>query len=352
MSTDEKYNMKGLLSDLLAKAEKREGLDVVRLRDEIKRGIESEDEIIRKFLGLVESFKDIIPEEKQRYNAAIRALSATSGLSRQNVLESINNQLEELKKLEKRVLSALPGFRDELKVMESRSQEIKSEIAKLREKIVQFEKEEQKILGGMASREREMKIVEGAVSKLFADIGVEISGIRKKIEEFTAEKVSPQPKAPPESIESHKHEEEKGGAEEEGKIEETSATQETEFLRKCPMCGGQINFLIKEAKWMCYTCGHEESAKDETEGTSIVASASEPAPSVMPAAVTEPAFAPEDELIPIASAPAAAPLVSSPSVKKPVSRKKACPACRKQMDWHEKEKSWMCPSCGYRRTVF
>jgi len=353
MGTNEKYDMKGLLSDLLSKAKKRDGLDLVRLRDEIKKGIESKGEIIRKFRELVESFKDIIPEEKQRYNAAIRALSATSGLSRQNVLESVNNQLKELKIIEKGVLSALPGFRDELKVMEARSQEIKSEMAKLREKIMQFEKEELEILDGMAAREREMKIVGEAVGKLFTDIGVEISEISKKIEEFTAEKVSPQQIAPPDIIEIRRHEEEKGGTEEEGETEETSAPQETEFLRKCPMCGGQIHFIIKEAKWMCYTCGHEESAKDETGDANVFAAVSdpvptaEPAPSAEPVAVTEQAVAPEDKLTPVA-----APLTSLPSVKKPVQRKKACPSCRKQMEWHEKEKSWLCPFCSYRRMVF
>jgi ribosomal protein L37AE/L43A len=358
VSNDEKYDMKGLLSDLLEKAKKREGLEVVRLRDEIKKRIESEDEIIRKFLGLLASFKDIIPKEKQRYNAAIRALSATSGVSRQNVLESANNQLENLKQLEKRVLSSLPGLRDELKAMESRSREIKDEIAQLREKILQFEKEEQEIVGSMAARESELNIVEGAVSNLFADIGAEISRIREKIEEFTAEKVSPQPIAAPDSIERHKPEGEKGGIEEEGKIEEPPATQETEWAKKCPMCGGKMNFHTKEAMWMCYSCGHDESTKGEDGGASVVATASEPAPttepapSAMPATVTEPAVAPEDKLFPVASAPDAAPAASSPSVKKPVPRKKTCPACSKQMDWHEKEKSWQCPFCDYQRRVF
>ncbi len=275
MST-EKYDMKGLLSDLLARAKEREGLDLVLLRDEIRKKIEAGDKTLEKFLELVESFREVLPKEKQRYNVAIRALYTTSRISRQGILESTDNQLEELRKREEEALSALTGFRDELNDMDSRLRETKSELAKLREKIADLEKEEQEILGVMAARERERKVVEEAVRKVFTDIAAEISGIKKKIEEFTGEKVSPQPIAPPDFIESDKHEKEEGGAEEAGKIGETPAgaeeeviieatygTQETEWLKKCPMCGGQINFLVNEAKWMCYSCGHEEVARDE-----------------------------------------------------------------------------------------
>ncbi|HEX9137931.1 MAG TPA: hypothetical protein VF905_13445, partial [Nitrospirota bacterium] len=51
---------------------------IQRLRDEIKKIIGSEDTIFGKFRGLVESFRDIIPEERQRYNVAIKALSTTA----------------------------------------------------------------------------------------------------------------------------------------------------------------------------------------------------------------------------------------------------------------------------------
>ena len=253
------------LSDILAKAKEKEGLDIVRLRDEIRKEIEAGDKTLVKFLELVESFQDVLPKEKQRYNVAIRALSTTSGLSRQNVLESTDNQLEELKRLQKGVLTGLPDFRDELTAMESRSQEIKSEIAKLHETIAQLEKEEQELLGSKATRETEMKTIEEAVSKLFTDIGAEISGIRKKIEEYTAEKAPPQRTAPPVFVETLNHgeeqgdtEEEKGVTGEEGKIEEPIATQDKEWLKKCPMCGGQMNFHLQEKMWMCYSCGHDE----------------------------------------------------------------------------------------------
>jgi predicted RNA-binding Zn-ribbon protein involved in translation (DUF1610 family) len=374
MGSDEKHDMKEFLPELFAKAKAGDRLDVGRLRDEIKKEIES-DETMRKFLGLLETFRDIIPRERQRYNAAVRALSATAGLSLQNVLESSDNQLEKLRLLEKEALSALPGFRDDIAVMESRSQEIKREVATLHEKIAELEKEEQEVLGKMAAREKEAKIVEGAVSRIFMDVGTEITGLRKKIEEFTAEKAPVRPKAVEDSLETHEetHEEwekegieedvgmeeeqeEEEGAEEEEEgvekkfdIEEIPAAQETEFLKKCPMCGGQIHFLIKEAKWMCYTCGHEETTKEEDEAARAASAASEPSPATVQASVDKPEKAPEEKQTPPGSSPSKA---SPPPLKKQVTRKKACPACRKQMEWLDKEKSWLCPSCGYRRMVF
>jgi predicted RNA-binding Zn-ribbon protein involved in translation (DUF1610 family) len=370
MGGDEKHDMKEFLPELFAKAKAGDRLDVGRLRDEIKKEIES-DETMRKFIGLLETFRDIIPRERQRYNAAVRALSATAGLSLQNVLESSGNQLEKLRLLEKEALSALPGFRDDIAVMESRSQEIKSEVAKLHEKIAALEKEEQEVLGKMAAREREAKIVEGEISRIFTDVGTEITGLRKKIEEFTAEKAPVRPKAAEDSFETHEEthedwekegieedvsteeqEEEEGAEEEEEEgvgekfnIEEIPVTQETEFSKKCPMCGGQIHFLIKEAKWMCYTCGHEESTQDEDEAARAASAASKPVPTAGPAATEAPAA--EEKPPPVSAASA-----SSPPAKKAVTRKKACPACRKQMEWLDKEKSWLCPSCGYRRMVF
>ena len=339
MGSEEKYKGKGFLNDLLAKAKESGGFDVVRLRDEIRKEIETEDKIFGKFLGLVESFQDIISEEKQRYNAAIKALSKTSGVSRQNVLEAADNQLEELKMFEKGVMSALPDFRKDLKAMESKSKEIKSEIAKLREKIGQLQKEEQKILDGMSIRERDMKAVEESVGKIFTEIGSEITGIRKKIEEFAAEKAPPQPIAPP-VVESHKLEEEKEGIEEGSKIEWTSEPEETEGVRRCAMCGGQMDFNIQYGMWMCYACGHEEPATDDTEGASELTAAAELA------AVAE------QKPTPVASEPSAVPLAASPSVKRPLSRKKPCPSCRKQMDWNEEEKTWRCSFCNYERRVF
>ncbi len=176
MGTEEKNRseiLSRILADLFVKSKEGEGLSskIHHLRDEIKKVIASEDTIFGKFRGLVESFREIIPEEKQRYHAAIQALSTTSKLSQQEIVKAVNDQLEELKILEKGLMPALPGWRDEFKVMEAKSREMQDEISKLREKIGQLESEEKGILNGMAAREKEMELVEKAVGRTLRGYG-------------------------------------------------------------------------------------------------------------------------------------------------------------------------------------
>ncbi|TAK02088.1 MAG: hypothetical protein EPO39_13725, partial [Candidatus Manganitrophaceae bacterium] len=240
-----------------------------RLRNGIKKVIESENTIFVKFRELVESFEEIIPEEKQRYHAAIKALSTTSKLSRQEIVKAVNNQLEDLKTLEKGLMPALPGWRDEFKVMKARSLEIRDEISKLREKLGRLESEEKGILNEMVAREKEMELVEKAVGELFTEIGEEITYIKKRVEEFTSEGAASQPIPPRASI--HKSDipgEEKGGGEHKIEIRESSAPQETEWEKKCPMCGGRMSFHVKDEMWLCYACAYEELNKNEVQGNS------------------------------------------------------------------------------------
>ncbi len=346
MDSAEKY---GEIFNLLAKAKGEDGLDTIRLHDEIKKEIEAGKRTFGMFLEVVESLQDIIPKEKQRYNAAARALSKTTGESRQDLLESTDRQLEELKNVEEAVSSALYCLSDELKEMDSRLQKTKDELAKLREKVAELEKEEQEILDDIAAREGENKVVERTVRKVFRDIGAEIAGVRKKIEEFTCENVSPQPVTPPGPIES-------GKVEEEGiETEEHPAPQETKWTKKCPFCGGQMNFHTSESIWKCYTCGNEESEKD---AAGVNASAAV----LKPAAIAEPVTVPEsqvaeavatpEQMLTAVAEPPAAPSKSSSSVNRSSPRKKTCPVCHKQMTLYEDENTWKCPFCNYQRREF
>jgi ribosomal protein L37AE/L43A len=343
-----------IVADLFVKSKGGEELSskINRLRDEINKVIESEDTIFGKFRGLVESFREIIPEEKQRYNAAIKALSTTSKLSRQEIVKAVNNQLEELNILEKGLTA--PHGRNELKAMEAKSQEMRGEISKLREKLVLLESEEKGILNNMAAREKEMELVEKAVGELFTDIRTEITYIKKKVEESTAESAASQPIPHRDFTKSDISSEEKRGGEQKSEIRESSAPQETEWQKKCPMCGGQMNFHIMEKMWMCYSCAYEESKKSEAQGKSEEKSEHTEAPKPTP--VSEPISDP--------SPPFAVPLadmssndhqkskkISSPSNNQPSSKKKACPVCHKKMDWHPMEKAWRCPSCEYERRI-
>jgi ribosomal protein L37AE/L43A/predicted nucleic acid-binding Zn-ribbon protein len=317
-----------IAADLFLKSKGDEELSskIDRLRDGIKKVSESENTVFGKFRELVESFEGIIPDEKQRYNAAIKALSTTSKLSRQEIVKAVNNQFEEFKTLEKGLMPALPGWRDEFKVMKAKSLEIRDEISKLREKIGRLEGEEKGILNDMVAREKEMELVEKAVGELFTDIGAEITYIKKKVEEFTSESAAAPPIPPRASMnKSDIPVEEKGGSEQKIETRESSAPQDTEWEKKCPMCGGRMSFLTKDEMWQCYTCAYEESKE------------------ALPLAV------------PLSSQPSneiqKSKKGASPSDNPPSGKKKACPACREKMDWYQTENAWRCPFCGYARSL-
>ncbi len=252
-----------IAADLFVQSKSGEELSskIHRLRDELKKVIESGDTIFGKFLGLVESFREIIPDEKQRYHAAIKALSTTSKVSMQDIVTAVHNQLEELKILEKVLFSAPSGWRDELKVMEARSRELREEISKLREKIGQLEIEEKEILNSMGTREKDLEFVSKAVGELFKEITTEITYINKKVAEVSSQSTVSQPILPRDSVKIEIPVQEKGSSEQKSEILEPSAPKDMELQKRCPMCGGRMDLSIGERKWRCYSCGYEEVKK-------------------------------------------------------------------------------------------
>jgi len=335
-----------MAADIFAKSKGGEELSskIHRLRDEIKKMTVSGDTIFGKFRELVESFREIIPEEKQRYTAAIKALSTTSKLSRQEIVKAVNNQLEELKILEKGLLLTGPGWRDELKAMEAKSQEMRDEISSLREKIGTLESEEKGLLNGITARKKEMELVEKAVGELFTDIGAEITSIKNKVEEFTAERAASRPVLPKEFVKRDIPREEKGGDKQKIEISEPSEPQDTEFQKKCLMCGGRMHLHSKEGMWLCYSCAYEELLDDEAQGKSDEKGEHTNAPKPTPASAVP--------LIPLTSNEyRESKKWSSPSTGQQSSKKKTCPACGKKMHWYPMEKAWRCSSCEYERRI-
>jgi DNA-directed RNA polymerase subunit M/transcription elongation factor TFIIS len=258
--------------------------------------------------------------------------------------------------------------------MEAKSQEMRDEISKLREKIGRLESEEKGILYGMAAREKEVELVEKAVGELFTEIGAEITDIKKRIEDFTAESAVSQPIQPSDSLKSYigseeegdgeqkseisessaPQDEEEGDGEQKSEIRESAAPQDTEFQKKCPMCGGRMNFYSTDEMWVCYSCAYEELKKDEVHSKSKEKSEHTSTPKPTPA--SEPILDPSSPIgVPLAPLfPDEYPKSkkgSSPSNNQPSSKKKTCPVCRKKMNWYQMEKTWRCPFCDYERSI-
>ena len=111
------------------------------------------------------------------------------------------------------------------------------------------------------------------------------------------------------------------GGEQKSEIQESAAPQETEFQKKCPMCGGRMDFQIDGEMWLCYTCAHEEAGQGKVQGKS--------------AEKSEQRHAPEP----------------TPALSRPPTKTKPCPACGKKMSFHESDKAWRCPHCEYERRI-
>jgi ribosomal protein L37AE/L43A len=393
-----------LVVDLFVRAKGGEELShkIRRLRDEIKKVIESEDTIFGKFRGLVESFREIIPEEKQRYSAAIKALSTTAKISRQEIVKAVGNQLEELKILKKGLLGTSPGWRDGFKAMEAKSREMKDEISKLQEKIARLQSEEKQILSDMATREKEMEVVEKAVEELFTDIAAEVALISKKVEESAAASAVSQPAPIEDSLVDDILSDKKGG----GQKNESSQSyerQNSELQKSCPMCGGIMNFYMKEKMWRCYSCAYEELKEEKinpqkSETRETVVPQDTKAQRICPMCgghmdfnfegqvwicyscaheesspsgyiwntredESEPEAAPAGEStfdpFPDLATPSTSPSSSkhqeanreSSSKKQPFFKKKPCPVCHKKMNWNQTDGAWRCPYCQYERKI-
>jgi chromosome segregation ATPase len=236
---------------------------IQRLGEEIRKIIQG-DTIFGKFRGLLESFREIIPDEQQRYLAALKALSTTSKLNPQEIKKALASQLEELKILEKGLVPTQHAWHDSLKGIEARSQQVKGEAAQLRAQLAQLESEEKALQAHLSVQEKDLALAEKTVRELFATILAEISSFNKKVAEFTADAPAAQPLPPParpspskELLKNDAPGKDTGGVQAVGK-DAPPPPQDAKYQRKCPMCGGAFNLLELENIWQCYTCAYQE----------------------------------------------------------------------------------------------
>ena len=366
-------NFSQIFTELYARPVEGEDL-YFRIRnvgEEIRKMVQSGETMSGRFQGLLESFRGIIPDEQQRYQAALKALSTTSKLGRQEVINAMNSQFEELKVLERGLMPSHAGWDGELQAMETRSQMLKGEMANLRARIAQLESEEQLIQAGIAVRGKYLALVEKTVKELFANIGAEIAALNKKVEELPAEASAAQPgsstapQTPPAQQPNPRAEEtipqkvpvksdvpgkQKEGGEQKVEIKAEPVPVDSKFQRKCPQCGGPFHLLELENIWQCFTCGHEEPSTGAVQGTSE--EKSEPMDALTPAetpGLTEEAASSSIEPASMVIEPAGSKKGPSRSGSQPGANKKSCPVCYKKMIWYPGEKIWRCPSGHHER---
>jgi len=279
-----------------------------RLREEIRSVIEREYALFRKYHEFATSFEGVIPDEQLRHDAALQALSTTMKLGRQEIVAAFDRQQEELALLEKAVeeLFAEMGAKTTVGMQGREGQ--RAESAAPQEQRTTSHKD-CPMCGERMTFDRNESTWQ-CYSCSYKELHGESAGAEQKQESA----------APP------------------------SAPQETEWQKKCPMCGGQMHFHVHDGRWLCYTCANEELPTDAVPGrsegkreqTSTSGHAPPPSFAVPLAAMIDESRKPKKGT------------AFSPSPGQLAARKKTCPVCHKKMDWHGHEKLWKCFFCDHK----
>ena len=130
------------------------------------------------------------------------------------------------------------------------------------------------------------------------------------------------------------------GVEEKREILESPEPQEmdTEWQKKCPMCGGRMNVHAADEMWICYSCAYEESKEGEVQGKSEEKREHSDAPKPTPAPDPFPDLSPPHAVISASQSSheqQKSKKGSSPAHSQPSGKKKTCPVCRKKMNWYQ-----------------
>ena len=277
-----------------------------RLRGEIRKVIEREYAIFGKFLELSASLEAVVPDENLRYEAALQALAATIAMSRQEIIEAVGRQRTELAGLEASVGELFREIGTQMDCIRMRA-------------------------GGAPGAESAAPARTGG-EQICRMCGARMNFDRREdkwkchscsYEDEPGEKADARndwsPGAPAQQY------------------------QDTAWRKKCPACGGQINFHAAEHRWLCYTCAYEEHGSEEaTSGREKEQEEkSAPGPAGTPDFAVPLSAMVGDETRQIGR--------GTPwSSKQRAPRTKSCPVCRKKMDWHEIEKIWKCFFCNHK----
>jgi ribosomal protein L37AE/L43A len=276
-----------------------------RLREEIGRVIEREYALFGKYREFAASFEAVIPDEKLRHDAVLQALSTTLKLGRQEIVEAFERQQEELAILEKAVgeLFADKGAKT-------------------------FDGKQ-----GVEGQRTESPAPERTASNKDCPMCGERMTFDRKEHRWQCYSCSYE-ELPEERAVVEQKQEDPGSP---------PAPPETEWQKKCPMCGGQMNYHVQDGQWLCYTCAHEELPAAAVQGKSE----GKREQTGIPRPAASPSFA-----VPLAAMvtdesrrPKKGTALSSGQL---ANRKKTCPVCHKKMDWHPLEKLWKCFFCDHK----
>lgn len=252
---------------------------------------------LKTFLDMAQTFTDIIPEESKRYLAALKALKQSANIDVPKVLESADEQIEELKKQKEKFLSGFGEKRAGIKAMESKIKDIRGEVSdihnkinELKQKIESLEKVEHTITERIKSESAVISLQEESFDSALKSVESGISDLKNKIKAYTsapaeAPAASPAPAADQKVVEQKKEPVPAALPAEKLQLVSIEADLPATLLsgRKislepiapsaskkvqkpegppkiCPYCSSEMTF---SGIWECYICGYREENKAE-----------------------------------------------------------------------------------------
>jgi len=262
------------------------------LLNEIRGAIQAEGPEFTKFLNMVASFSDDIPEEYKRYRAAIKAIKQSSGIDQYDLLKAADRQLMKLTQTETMMSSSLEGKRADLKQFILRSREINDKLNILKKQVDELEKERTIISDRRATKEAEIAVVEDSYKSVAGKLGKEIGLVKEKIQKYLSEDYKGEPlmgalvdneplAAHIESFTANPMDDMAGapavetdfGASGLGSPLDSQEDQVSSPMgggeraasstrqKVCPDCSGTMDWYAMMKMWKCYSCGHEEKVK-------------------------------------------------------------------------------------------
>lgn len=279
------------------------GMGKDALLNEIREKLREVGPELGKFMDMVESFAEDLPEEHTRYRAAMKALKQGADIDQYDILKAADKQIEKLSGHDAMMAASLEGKRIELSTFSSKAQEIEGKINKLKVDMEVLEKERELISGRQQAKEQEVKTIENSYKAVADHLHSRITGVKEKINKYLSdeykteapaegkpeEKQAEKPAAPPKKPEKEKAPETEDlleqiqltPVEDEEKAEAQPAAEtapsflsspmgEDDAAKKkpssnkqkvCPSCSGTMDWYAQMKMWKCYVCGHEQKTR-------------------------------------------------------------------------------------------
>jgi len=261
---------------------------------EIKEAIKVEGPEFTRFLEMVASFADDIPEEHKRYRASIKALKQSSDVDQYDVLKAADRQLKRLTQTESMMNSSLAEKRADLKQLISRASAINEKLVALSKQVDELEKERTIISERRATRESEINVAEESYKSVADKLAKQISQVKEKIQKYLSDDyqgeavvealVVDEPLAT--QVDTYTSnpmsgfDDSSGGGEApvvdspldaqaagvsspmgNGGVNGAGKAPSSTRQKVCPACSGTMDWYAMMKMWKCYSCGHEEKVK-------------------------------------------------------------------------------------------